>query len=196
HVDIVVVNSGSDNLDVLFNTGNGTFETQITYPIGVDSFPTYVTAGDINKDNHLDIVTVNSKNNSISIIMGHGNRTFDIPRVYSTGKNSYPLAVTIDDFNDDNRSDLIIANAGKDSIGVLFGFHYTTFKSHKTYSNDNTRAPSSIITSDFNNDKHLDIAVTFYSSNNIGILLAYGNGSFGTMMTYSTGHGSLPKSLA
>ncbi|CAF3725702.1 unnamed protein product [Rotaria sordida] len=196
HVDIVVVNSGSDNLDVLFNTGNGTFETQITYPIGVDSYPTYVTAGDINKDNHLDIVTVNSKNNSISIIMGHANGTFDIPRVYPTGKNSYPLAVAIDDFNDDNRSDLIIANAGKDTIGVLFGFHYTTFKSHKTYSSDNTRAPSSIITSDFNNDKHLDIAVTFYNSNNIGILLGYDNGSFGTMMTYSTGHGSLPKSLA
>ncbi|CAF3760649.1 unnamed protein product [Rotaria sordida] len=195
YVDIVIVNSGSDNLDVLFNSGNGTFETQITYSIGANSHPRYVIAGDINKDNHLDIVTVNSKSNSISLIMGHGNGTFDISRVYSTGKNSYPLAVAIGDFNNDNRSDLIIANAGTDSIGILIGFNYATFQSHKNYSSDNTQVPHNIITSDFNNDKYLDIAVTFSLSDNIGILLGYGNGSFGTMMTYSTGNGSRPQSL-
>ncbi|CAF4242680.1 unnamed protein product, partial [Rotaria sordida] len=195
YIDIVIVNSGNDNLDILFNTGNGIFERQITYPIGADSYPQYIIADDINKDNHLDIVTVNSKNNSISLIMGHGNGTFDLPRVYSTGKDSHPLAVAIGDFNNDNRSDLIIANTGTDSIGILIGFHYTTFQSYKTYFSDNTRKPQGIITCDFNNDKYLDIAVTFYSSNNIGILLGYGNGSFGTMMTYSTGNDSLPQSL-
>ncbi|CAF1181469.1 unnamed protein product [Rotaria sp. Silwood1] len=196
YIDIAIVNSGSDNLDILFNTGNGTFERQITYPIGADSYPQYVIADDINKDNHLDIVTVNSKSNSISLIMGYGNGTFDIPKVYSTGEDSYPLAVAIGDLNNDNRADLIIANAGTDSIGILIGFDYTTFQSHKTYSSDNTRTPQGIITSDFNNDKYLDIAVTFSSSDNIGILLGHGNGNFDVMMTYSTGNGSRPVSLA
>ncbi|CAF1313567.1 unnamed protein product [Rotaria sordida] len=195
YIDIVIVNSGSDNLDILFNTGNGTFERQITYPIGADSYPQYVIADDINKDNHLDIVTVNSKSNSISLIMGYDNGTFDLPRVYSTGKDSHPLAVAIGDLNNDNRSDLIIANAGTDSIGILIGFHYTTFQSYKTYFSDNTRRPQGIITRDFNNDKYLDIAVAFSLSDKIGILLGYGNGSFGIMMTYSTGNGSRPQSL-
>ncbi|CAF2748592.1 unnamed protein product, partial [Rotaria sp. Silwood2] len=195
YIGVAIVNSGSDNLDILFNSGNGTFQTQITYPIGADSFPRYVLAGDINKDNHLDIVTVNSKSSSISILMGHGNGTFDIPRVYSTGKDSYPLAVAINDFNNDDRSDLIIADPGTDSIGILLGFHYTTFQSQKTYSSENTRRPHNIITSDFNNDKYLDIAIAFHLSDNIGILLGYGNGSFGVMMTYSIGNGSGPESL-
>ncbi|CAF4701818.1 unnamed protein product [Rotaria sp. Silwood1] len=196
YVDIAVVNAGKDNLDILFNSGNGTFETQITYPIGADSYPQYVITDDINKDDHLDIVTVNSKSNSISVIMGHGNGTFDIPKVYSTGENSYPLAIVVDDFNKDNRSDLIIANAGTDSIGVLIGFHYVSFQSQKTYSGDNTRVPQHIVTSDFNNDKYPDLAITFYFSDNIGILLGYENGNFGVTMIYSTGNGSLPKALA
>ncbi|CAF1144312.1 unnamed protein product [Rotaria sordida] len=60
---------------------------------------------------------------------------------------------------------------------------------------DNTRRPQGIITRDFNNDKYLDIAVAFSLSDKIGILLGYGNGSFGIMMTYSTGNGSRPQSL-
>ncbi|CAF3165707.1 unnamed protein product [Rotaria sp. Silwood2] len=195
YVDIAIVNSGSDNLDVLFNSGNGTFPTQITYPIGTDLYPQYVLAGDINKDNHLDIVTVNSKGSSISVFMGHGNGTFDIPRVYSSGEDSYPLAVAINDFNNDNRSDLIIADPGTDSIGILLGFHYATFQSQKIYSSQNTRRPHNIITSDFNNDKYQDIAIAFHLSDNIGILLGYGNGSFSVMMTYSIGNGSRPESL-
>ncbi|CAF2835608.1 unnamed protein product [Rotaria sp. Silwood2] len=196
YADIVIANSGNDNIDVLFNSGNGTFEIQVAYFIGADSYPRYVTTGDINKDNYLDIVTVNSKNNSISIFMGHGNRTFDIPRIYSTGINSYPLAVAIGDFNDDNRWDFIVANSGTDSIGVLLGFRYTLFQNGNTYYSDTTRSPEAIVTSDFNNDKYLDIAVVFYVSNNIGICLGYGNGSFDVLMTYSTGQGSQPISLA
>ncbi|CAF0744124.1 unnamed protein product [Rotaria sp. Silwood1] len=196
YVDIAVVNSGSNNLDIFFNSGNGTFLTQITYPTGADSYPRYVIASDVNKDNYLDIVTVNSKDNSVSAFEGHNNGTFDIPKVYLTGEDSYPLALVIGDFNNDNRIDCIIANAGTDSISVLLGFDYTSFQSGQTYSSKNNRRPHNIITSDFNNDKYLDIAVTFSISDRIGILLGYSNGSFGVMMTYWTGNGSLPESLA
>ncbi|CAF3792437.1 unnamed protein product [Rotaria sp. Silwood1] len=196
YIDIAIVNSGSDTLDVIFNSGNGTFETQISYAIGSNSYPRYVFAGDINKDNHLDLITANSKNNSINILMGHGNGSFDIPRVYSTGIDSYPLAVAIGDVNNDNRPDLITANAGTNSIGILLGFDYTTFQSQKTYSSENIRRPHNIITNDFNKDTYLDIVITCHLSDNIGVLLGYSNGSFGAMMTYSIGNGSRPESLA
>jgi hypothetical protein len=48
---------------------------------------------------------------------------------------------------------------------------------------------------DFNNDDHLDIAVANSATNNIGILLGYGNGSFADQLTHSTGPNSLPSSI-
>ncbi|CAF4606681.1 unnamed protein product [Rotaria socialis] len=195
HVDIAVVNSGHDTLDVLFNSGNSSFETQLTLSIGADHYPLYVTTGDINKDDHLDIVTINSKNNSISVILGHGNGSFETPKMYSTEDGSYPLAVAINDINGDNRSDLVIANTNRDNIGILFRYNYTLFKSENKYFSRNERRPLSILTSDFNNDTYLDIAVTFYYSHTIGILLGHGNGTFGIMMIHALKNGSKPESL-
>ncbi|CAF4689058.1 unnamed protein product, partial [Rotaria sp. Silwood2] len=196
YVDIAIVNSGSDNLDVLFNSGNGTFPTQITYPIGTDLYPQYVLAGDINKDNHLDIVTVNSKGSSISVFMGHGNGTFDIPRVYSSGEDSYPLAVAINDFNNDNRSDLIIADPGTDSIGILLGYGNGSFATIIKYSTGKNSNPVAIVLTDINNDGRIDIIVANSATKNIGILLGHGNLTFDTIITCPTGNDLHPQSVA
>ena len=63
---------------------------EMIYPIGTDSSPQYVITCDINKDNHIDIVSVNSKMNSISVIMGYGNGSFAEQIIYPTGDKSYP----------------------------------------------------------------------------------------------------------
>ena len=49
---------------------------------------------------------------------------------------------------------------------------------------------------DFNNDNHLDIVTVFIESNNIAVVLEYGNGNFGGMMTHSTGCDSQPCAVA
>ncbi|CAM4908130.1 unnamed protein product [Rotaria socialis] len=195
HLDIAVVNSGTDDLIIVFNSGNGTFERQIQYFIGFNAFPAYVTTEHLNRDNYLDIVTVNWKYNSISVLMGQNNGIFSIPKMYSTGLGSYPMVAAIGDINNDNRSDIIIANSGVDSIGILFGYDYATFESYQNCSDNNTLRPEGIITADFNNDGYLDIAVTLFQSNSISILLGYGNGSFELMKTISTGLNSQPYTL-
>ena len=78
--DIVVVNSGLDNLEILFGLGNNTFGMPVKHSIGSDSYPQYVITCDINKDNQLDIVSVNSKVHSITVMIGHGNGTFEDQR--------------------------------------------------------------------------------------------------------------------
>ena len=107
-------------------------------------------------------MSVNSKMNSISVIMGYGNGTFAEQMIYSTGTDSHPYAVTSDDLNNDNVLDLVIANEGTDSIGIFFGFNYASFQSQVTYSSNDSLDPSGIVVSDFNNDNYLDIAATFY----------------------------------
>ena len=55
-------------------------------------------------------------------------------------------------------------------------------------------SPRSVAVGDLNNDTRLDIVVANSDSNNVSVLLGYGNGSFHEQMTYSTG--SQPYSVA
>ena len=193
--DIVVANSGLDNLGILLGLGNNSFGMPMTYPIGSDSYPQYVITCDINKDNQLDIVSVNSKANSISVIIGHGNGTFEDQRLYLTGDGSNPYAVAAADLNNDSRLDLVIANEGTDSIGILFGFDYTSFQQQGIYSNMDSLGTTGLIVLDLNNDTFLDIAAVFANTNILGILFGYGNGSFAEMISYSTENNSIPSDL-
>jgi hypothetical protein len=190
--DIVVANTGTDNLGIFFGFGNGTFGLEMMYPIGTDYYPQYVITIDINNDNHLDIVSVNSEGNSISVIMGYGNGTFAEQLVLPTTGATSPYAVASGDLNNDTRLDLIIANEGSDTIGIFYGFTYTTFLSYRGYGESAHRSPLVVIVSDFNNDNYSDIAVTYYGTNEIGIILGYGTGSFTNITSYSTGANSMP----
>jgi hypothetical protein len=53
-------------------------------------------------------------------------------------------------------------------------------------------APYSVAVADFNNDQHLDIVVTNSETDNIAILLGYGDGKFESGVTHSTGARSRP----
>jgi hypothetical protein len=194
--DIVVANSGTDNLNIIFGLGNGTFESQMMYSTGINSHPQYVITGDINNDNNLDIIVVNSKHDSIGTIMGYDNGTFAPEAVYYIGVDSHPSAVVIDDFNNDNRSDLAVVNTGTNSIAILIGYEYALFETAKTYGSVENREPYAVVTSDFNNDNYLDIAAAFITSGTLGILLGYGNGSFDDMMTYQQANDSIFSALA
>ncbi|CAF2715885.1 unnamed protein product [Rotaria sp. Silwood2] len=148
--DIVVANSNSNDLTIYFTSNNGSFSAETVFPIGIDSYSQYVITGDINSDKHLDIITVNSKSNTISIIKGDGNGNFADQINYSTGDGSHS--------NNDGQVDFTIANTGTDSIGVLFGFRYASFQKPSIYSNENNQMPISMIVNDFNNDNYIDIA--------------------------------------
>ncbi|CAF1487942.1 unnamed protein product, partial [Rotaria sordida] len=194
--DIVVVNSGTDNLGIRLGSSNGTFGPNMMYSIATNAYPQYVITVDINKDKDLDIVVVNSRNSSISVIMGYGNGSFVAQTMYSTGVESRPYAIAVGDFNNDYQQDLVIANSGTDNIGIFFGHNYASFQDQKTYSNKDCFTPNDVVVGHFNNDNYLDIAVVCGNSNNLAILLGYDDGCFADMITYSTGSNSYPNSLA
>ena len=79
---------------------------------------------------------------------------------------------------------------------ILYGSGYGTFSSQASYSTGDSSYPSWVAVGDFNQDHQLDIAVVNFGTNNIGVLLGHGNGTFSSPMTYSTGDMSSPLSLA
>jgi streptogramin lyase len=111
---------------------------------------------------------------------------------YSTGDGSRPHSVAVGDLNNDGWSDIVVANYGTDNVSVLLGYSVGTFYPIITYATGTGSAPYSIAIADFNNDTHLDIVVTNSETDNIAMLLGYGNGTFAKGVTYSTGALSRP----
>ncbi|CAF4456826.1 unnamed protein product, partial [Rotaria socialis] len=64
------------------------------------------------------------------------------------------------------------------------------------YAIDNGSKSYSVAVGDFNSDTILDIAVANFGSNDVRILLGYGNGNFSIRASYSTGDLSGPPSIA
>jgi hypothetical protein len=195
-VDIVVTNSGNENLGILFGNGDGTFATEIFYPTGRGSSPREIIVGDFNRDNELDVAVTNTRNDDIIVLEGNGNGTFSKQITYSTNYGSDPSALTIADFNNDQYLDLVVADQGTDTIGIFFGYDYTVFSRQEPCDSGNYSGPVSVAIGDFDNDGYWDIVSANYGTNNIAIFLGLGNGTFTSMMAYANILASHPWSVA
>jgi ankyrin repeat protein len=171
-IDIIVANSGSNNVGVLLNTGNGTFTSQTTYSTGSGSVPYSVAVADVNGDNKPDIIVANSGLNSTSILLNIGNGTFIAEMTYSTDSSPYSVAAA--DVNGDTKIDIIVANHGSNNVSVLLNTGNGTFTNQTTYSTGSGSNPSSVVVADVNGDNKPDIIVTNEGSNNVGVFLSLG----------------------
>ncbi|CAF3375562.1 unnamed protein product [Rotaria socialis] len=181
--DIAVANFGINSISLLFGTENGSFVSRTPLSTA-SSRPIFVYASDLNNDTAVDIVTVNYGTHSISVFYGYGNGAFSEPDSYSTGYDSFPLAVVSGDFNNDHKIDLAIANYGTNTVWILFGTGIGTFVNQAVLSTNLNSHPYSIAVGHLNDDNMLDIAVTNYGNKNVGVFLGHGNGTFLDQMTY------------
>lgn len=96
-----------------------------------------------------------------------GDGTFPKQTVYPTA--SGPASVAVGDFDSNHQSDIVVANAGNNSISILISHGNGTFHKQRIFSVDSS--PCCVITGDFNNDQKLDVALAFTGANKVGILL-------------------------
>ena len=195
-VDIAVANYGSKNVGIFLGYGNGTFAPQTIYPTSDGSGSAFVAIADLNHDGWYDIASANYDTGNVCILLGHGDGTFADQTVYSTGDGSQPNAIAIVDLNNDERYDIAVANFGTNNIGIFLGYGDGTFADQTVYSTGDGSQPNAIAIVDFNNDERYDIAVANFGTNNVGIFLGYGDGTFAPQTTYSTGDRSAPNAIA
>ncbi|CAF3457136.1 unnamed protein product [Rotaria socialis] len=120
----------------------------------------------------------NNGANAISVFMGYGDGNFSNGKIYSTGVNTRPVPVTVGDVNNDNHTDIAIANSKSNTIGILAVQGNGSFMSIVPYIIESDSRPSSITTSDFNNDNQLDMAITDSVGNKVFVIFGMSNGSF------------------
>jgi FG-GAP-like repeat len=188
-LDIATSSFSSNNICVLLNTGtNGantvSFGAQILSPAG--NGIKALAQLDFNGDKNIDLFAVNSKSNSISLLLGKGDGTFQIEQTFAVGTT--PVALAIGDLNGDGCLDVVVANQGSNNFSVLLctsSIPGCVFERQAIY--DLGSSPSSIALGDINGDGILDVVATNKGDNNVSLLLGNGDGTFQCQTTISVG---------
>ena len=141
-------------------------------------------AADFNGDGKLDLaVCHDSGGNTILVLLGNGDGTFQAPVLYTSGTDTTHLAVG--DFNGDGKLDIVATNGGDNTVSILLGNGDGTFQARTNYNTGTF--PIAVATGDFNGDGKLDVVVTNASANTVSILLGNGDGTLQAHTDYPTG---------
>ncbi len=91
------------------------------------STPTSVITGDFNRDGKLDLAVANQTDDTVSILLGKGDGTFQTQATYPAGGTSV-AAVALGDFDGDNKLDMAVTNPSDGKVSVLLGNGDGTFQ--------------------------------------------------------------------
>ncbi|HKI31683.1 MAG TPA: VCBS repeat-containing protein [Gemmataceae bacterium] len=192
-LDIVVVNKNDDTLSVLLGNGDGTFRPAQTFAVGHS--PYAVAVADVNGDGRPDLVVANEGDNTVGVLLnttapGPGAPLAFAPQqTFTVGQG--PVSLVVADVNGDHRPDLLVADQGDDTVGVLLN---TTapgrgaplgFAPLRTFAAGS--GPVSLAVGDFNGDGVPDLAVADLTGRTVSILLGKGDGNFGPARAFATG---------
>jgi hypothetical protein len=194
------------SVSVLLGKGDGTFQAAQTY-LSDGVFAYAVSTGDWNGDKKRDLAIVNQCQTSsncsgtVTILLGNGDGTFQVPPSYASGGYDADSVAT-GDLNRDGKLDLVVANLCQSSncnqgndgtIRVLLGNGDGTFQVAKDYATGGFGS-SSVAIGDFNGDGNADVVVANQcstsdckSGGSVSVLLGNGNGTLQAAQNYSSG---------
>jgi uncharacterized repeat protein (TIGR01451 family) len=158
------------------------FASPVAYAVGPQ--PAGVITGDFNGDGKLDLAVFNTGSNTVSILLGNGDGTFQTAKSVPAGVN--PSSLALGDFNGDGKLDIAVFvaanayNAVSGQIVILLGNGDGTFEAPVVTTLTVTTQPVAI--GDFNGDKKADVIVGNADccplNMTLQILLGNGDGTF------------------
>jgi hypothetical protein len=193
--DFITANSAVNYVYTMLGNGDGTIRYGNSYPTGSGTTPGAVAVADVNGDSKLDILTSNKGNETIGVLLGNGNGTFQNITTYASEVVSN---VTVTDVNGDNRLDIVTTNYNLALIGVMLGNGNGTFGAVTKISTGapGDSAPADVAVADLNGDGKPDIVYVDDQNNRAGVLLGNGNGTFQAITKYLSGFGATGVSIA
>jgi len=173
--------AGADGeLTVLLNNGRGKFTAARSLATGTK--PSALETADFNGDGIPDLAISDEAGNSVTILLGKGDGSFEIEtaRVFSVGNSPRSLAVA--DFNGDGWADLATANFGSNDVTVLLGDGKGGFQSASVFATG--RGPVSVKAVKFQENGAVDLAVLNRIDGTVGVLKNNGVGGFSSTAVF------------
>ena len=185
-LDIATANYGADywsgSVSILLGSGDGTFQSQIEYPVGVNPFG--IMAADFNHDGKRDLAVVcNNGSYGVWILLGNGDGSFQSAVYNPSGYN--PRVGHVADLNGDGNLDIAIANCISNNISILMGDGGGSFAPQVNYGAGS--CPQTLAGGDFNGDEKLDLVTSNSQNNNVTLLKGNGDGTFQSAVGFSVG---------
>jgi hypothetical protein len=176
----------TNSISVFLGNGNGTltlnntiFEVGNTPCVNANEASNCaLTVGDFNHDGNADLVATSGYDNTVIVLLGHGDGTFSPANGSPVPVGSFPQAVKIGDFNADGLQDLAVANAKDNTISILLGNGDGTFTAAGGSPVPVGSFPFFVAVADFDGNGTADIAASNENDNTVSILLGNGDGTF------------------
>lgn len=174
-LDVVTANQSTiGGISVYLARADGTFNA----PISTSAAPpsTDLALGDFNKDGKLDVAVIGLGFNTVTVLLGNGNGTFQAPISFLLPSGFSVNSITAADFNNDGKLDLAVAefNTSSSQIQIFEGDGTGHFSLANTLHSSDPSDIRKIRVGDFNRDGKTDIAML----QDFAVSAWFGNGSF------------------
>jgi hypothetical protein len=177
--DILALPFSGSLIYMILGNGDGTFQPPRAITLPVNSFYGFNAAvSDFNHDGKIDVALTDFTTDTLLILLGNGDGTFQSPITYQTADG--PQAPLAADFNLDGNVDLVVS---ANTINIYLGVGDGTFQAPLTVA-----ASGFADTGDFNLDGVPDLVV---SGSDTEVLLGNGDGTFQAPQTVFAESGSL-----
>lgn len=188
--DAVVSTERDDQVVALISTGDGSFSTAITFPVGHRTGD--IELADFNGDGNLDIAVIDERG-GVFAITGLGDGRFGSPIYYEGTRRSEAIAIADVDLK--NGPDIITANGRDHTISVFLNRGGNRgFERGVQYAVGGNSEPDDIEVTDFNGDGFPDVAVTdsdLRDVDEVSVLLNNGLGQYLAVFNYVVDDGAV-----
>lgn len=171
-VDLVIADTDSSGLAVRtrLGVGDGTFGNERSTGLPSNSNPLSMAVGHFDSNPHWDVAVANYTTNSVDILQGVGDGTFQVINTITAGVSA-PLGIAVGFFNNDAFEDLAVANNGDDTVSIFLSNADGTFTLAQSLVLLADSGPSAIAAVRLNGDNYPDLVVTTALNNGLTVIL-------------------------